>query len=136
MIFPRQFITLNDLESPPEWVFWLFAQMAARFIGYGVGMFAVAKDPVRNRLWTQTMIAIQAIDWFSTIFYLFNGSVTLIQVSTAPLLPIIFIIILIKYGENQVTINNQFSTTVSNWNIISPNVFSFRAKYTFDFKFY
>ena len=107
LLFPRQFISLNDLESPPDWVFWLFAQMAARFIGYGIGMFAAAKDPVKNRLWIQTMIAIQAIDWLSTIYYIINDSVTLAQVTTAPILPIIFIAILLKYSEERLIRKNQ-----------------------------
>ena len=53
---------LLGLPPAPGWTGWLFAMMAVRFLGYGVGMLAAARDPRRHLLWIDTMIAIQAVD--------------------------------------------------------------------------
>ena len=75
----------------PAWAHWLFAMMAARFLGYAYGMFAAARNPERMTSWINTMIAIQVIDWLATIAYLTAGDVTIRQVSTASFLPVLFV---------------------------------------------
>ncbi len=77
--------------AAPGWVDWLFAMMAARFLGYAVGMFAAARAPEPSVLWIDTMIGIQAIDWLATIGYLIAGEVTFAQVSTASFMPVVFV---------------------------------------------
>lgn len=82
------------LPAAPDWTGWLFAMMAVRFLGYGVGMLAAARDPQRHRLWIATMIAVQCVDWVATVGHLAAGSVTLSQVSTAAVLPVVFVVAL------------------------------------------
>ena len=53
------------------------------------------RSPARHQSWIVLMIGIQAIDWITTIFYLSTDVVTLVQVTTAPFLPILFIAVLI-----------------------------------------
>lgn len=94
-IFPSQFIASLDLSTTPEWVYWLFAQMGARFWAFGIGMFIAAHNPTRHQSWIGLMIGIQVVDWIATIFYLGTGVVTLTQVTSAAFLPIIFVAVLI-----------------------------------------
>ena len=75
----------------PAWVHWLFAMMAARFLGYAYGMFVAARDPLRNTSWITSMVAVQAIDWIATVSFLARGDLTLHQVTTAAFMPVLFI---------------------------------------------
>jgi 4-hydroxybenzoate polyprenyltransferase len=77
--------------AAPTWANWLFAMMAARFLGYAVGMLAAARAPDRHISWINTMIGIQAVDWLATVSYMAAGHLTLRQVSTASFLPVLFI---------------------------------------------
>lgn len=100
-LFPSQFIATMDLDATPEWVYWLFAQMGARFFAFGIGMFIAARHPERHQSWIGLMIGIQIIDWIATIFYLATDTVTLAQVTTAAFLPILFIVVLGWYFPRQ-----------------------------------
>ncbi len=71
--------------------------MGARFLGFGIGMVAAARDPYRNRLWIDLMIGVQAIDWLATMVYLAEGDVTLSQVTTAAFVPVLFVIGLVRW---------------------------------------
>jgi hypothetical protein len=83
---------LFGLQPPaPPWATWLFAMMAARFLGYGYGMFVAARDPRTHVAWIDTMIVIQAIDWIATIGRLVHGDLSFRQVSTASFMPVLFI---------------------------------------------
>jgi hypothetical protein len=87
---------LLGLDPPaPAWANWLFAMMAARFLGYAYGMFTAAQAPAAWRGWIDTMIVIQAIDWIATIAYLITGGVSLSQVSTAAFMPVVFVVALL-----------------------------------------
>jgi hypothetical protein len=90
LLFPAGTARLFGLPPAPAWTGWLFAMMAARFLGYGVGMLAAARQPQRHRLWLRTMLLIQAVDWAATLIYLARHDVTLGQVTTAAFLPPIF----------------------------------------------
>ena len=84
-----------------DWTNWLFGMMAARFLGFGYGMLLAARNPWEGRHWIQAMIGIQAIDWCVTLVYLLRGSVSLMQVSTASFLPVIFVMVLwLTYPRN------------------------------------
>ncbi len=107
---PSQFASMLDLEVPPEWVNWLFVMTGARFLGFGIGMFIAAREPNKHMAWIGAMIGIQALDWIGTIYYLVSGTVTLAQVTTAAFLPIIFIVILVRYFPNSNSFTAQQST--------------------------
>ncbi|MDJ0344903.1 hypothetical protein QMK19_30370 [Streptomyces sp. H10-C2] len=77
--------------AAPAWANWLFAMMAARFLGYAYGMFAAARAPRERVGWIDTMIVVQAIDWTATLAYLAASELTLRQVSTAAFAPVLFI---------------------------------------------
>ena len=77
--------------AAPAWANWLFAMMGVRFLGYGYGMFAAARDPLGRVAWIDTMIVIQAVDWLATLGYLIAGDLTLGQVTTAAIAPPLFI---------------------------------------------
>lgn len=89
------------LAAAPEWTNWLFGMMAARFLGFGYGMLLAAQNPWEGRHWIKAMIVIQATDWCVTLVYLLRGSVSLMQVSTASFLPVIFVMVLwLTYPRN------------------------------------
>ena len=96
LLIPNEFANALNYELLPNWAIWMYTQMAARFIGYGIGMFITANNPKENLLWIDTMIFIQIIDWIGTIIFLARGA-TLTQVTTAPFFPVLFVIILGYY---------------------------------------
>jgi hypothetical protein len=77
--------------AAPPWARWLFAMMAARFLGYAYGMLVAARNPLGNVPWINAMIGIQAVDWVATLVYLASGDLTLGQVTTAAFMPVLFI---------------------------------------------
>lgn len=77
--------------SAPPWANWLLAMMAARFLGYAAGIFTAAGAPRQHLTWINTMIVIQVVDWVATLVYLSTGELSLHQVSTAAILPPLFI---------------------------------------------
>jgi len=91
LVAPGRTADLLDLPDAPGWTAWMFGMMGARFIGYGVGMVAAAGRPSEHRLWIDTMIAIQAVDWVVTMIHLANGDVLLRQVTTAAVVPVLFV---------------------------------------------
>lgn len=100
---PRGTASLLELApAAPAWANWLFAMMAARFLGYAYGMFVAARDPRQHRTWIDTMIVIQAIDWITTLTYLTAGDVTLRQVTTASFMPALFIAALLRYRPRRI----------------------------------
>lgn len=96
ILVPGVYASAVGLQVAPRWVYWLFAMMGARFLGFGYGMFVAARSPTQHWHWIAAMIPIQAIDWIATLFYLFTGAVTLAQVTTAAFLPILFIVVLVS----------------------------------------
>ncbi len=92
---PGPVADLLDLPAAPGWTAWMFGMMGARFLGYGVGMVAAARRPTAHRLWIDTMIAIQGIDWIVTMVHLANGDVLLRQATTAALVPVLFVGVLL-----------------------------------------
>ncbi len=95
LLAPAGMATLLGLAPAPTWTAWLFAMMAARFLGFGYGMWLAARDPQRHVHWIGAMIVIQAIDWLATLYYLAVGAVTLGQVTTAAFFPVVFIVVLL-----------------------------------------
>jgi hypothetical protein len=95
LLAPRPAAQLLGLAPAPAWTDWLFAMMAARFLGFGYGMWLAARAPHAHRAWIRAMIAIQSVDWIATIYYLSAGAVTLAQVTTAAFLPVLFVLVLL-----------------------------------------
>jgi hypothetical protein len=80
--------------AAPDWVNWVLAMSAARFIGYGIGMFVAARAPWRNRGWIDTMIAIQVVDFLATAGYLAAGVLSVRRVAPAVVPPLLWIAVL------------------------------------------
>lgn len=94
LIAPEGMAMTLGLAVTQGWANWMFGMMAARFLGYGYGMLVAARDPAGNLPWLRSMVAIQLIDWGVTVRYLLAGAVTLAQVNTASLLPLVFVALL------------------------------------------
>lgn len=98
---PTQFASVLNLAVVPAWVPWMFAMFSARAIGFAYGMFIAMRQPEEHLPWIKAMIAVQAIDWIATVYFVLQGDVTLSQVSSASFLPIIFIFVLITRFPRQ-----------------------------------
>jgi hypothetical protein len=98
---PTQFGSLIGLKEAPTWVYWVFVMFGARALGFAYGMFLAMRNPWQQLGWIRAMIGVQAIDWLGTLYFVFNGAVTWLQVSTASFLPLIFIAVLTIGYPNQ-----------------------------------
>lgn len=98
---PNTFAGLVGLEAAPPWAHWMFIMFGARALGFAYGMFVAMRDPAQHRAWITAMIGVQAVDWVGTALFLLNGSLTLMQASTATVLPILFIAALVTRYPRQ-----------------------------------
>lgn len=94
VFFPHSFAALLGLVDAPGWTDWIFAQFGARAFGFAYGMYLVFREPQRQVGWIRAMIVVQIIDWIGTMLALAQNKVGLSQLSTAPFLPILFVIVL------------------------------------------
>lgn len=94
LFFPEAFSAATGLPSAPAWTDWIFAMFGARAIGFAFGMVVASRDTRRHATWLLAMIAVQALDWIATMLSVFAGKVTLVQVSTASFLPVLFVAVL------------------------------------------
>lgn len=103
LLSPAGAATLFGLEpAAPAWARWLFAMMAARFLGYAYGMVLAARDPAGSLGWIDSMIGIQVVDWVATLAYLAAGDLTLAQVTTAAFMPVVFVAALVRWHPRRV----------------------------------
>ena len=58
---PQFFIAWQGLSEIGKDINYPLGMLAGRFIVYGLGMFVIASDSVRYRIWADGMIAIQEI---------------------------------------------------------------------------
>ena len=72
---PQAFIAWQGLSEIGRDINYPLAMLAARFLVYGVGMFVIASDPARYRIWADGMIAIQMIDLAAGLYYTGTGVV-------------------------------------------------------------
>jgi len=72
---PQYFIAWQGLSEIGQDINYPLGMLAGRFIVYGLGMFVIASDPMRYRIWADGMIAIQAIDLAVGLFYTATGVV-------------------------------------------------------------
>lgn len=91
---PLRFLELMGHSTPAPDIAYPFGMLAARFLAYGVGMFVIARDPIRHRFWINNMILIQIIDLAAGVFYTATGVVSL-QLSGFPMFNATLFIILL-----------------------------------------
>jgi hypothetical protein len=103
ILSPATFPVLLGLPSAPAWTDWMFAMLGARALGFAFGMLIALRDSRRHASWLAAMIMVQAIDWIATILAVYAGKVTLLQVSSASFLPVLFIAVLIYELKRQRT---------------------------------
>jgi hypothetical protein len=94
LLAPKGMAAMLGLSVAPGWADWLFGMMAARCLGYAWLMLMAARQPSSQLHGMRTMVIIQLIDWGVTMKYLWLGEVTLMQVNTAALLPLVFVVLL------------------------------------------
>lgn len=94
ILSPTTFPSLLGLPAAPAWTDWMFAMLGARALGFAYGMLVALKDIRRHASWLAGMIIVQVIDWIGTLLAVQAGKVTLVQVSTASFLPVLFIAVL------------------------------------------
>lgn len=100
---PQAFAHALGLPPAPAWTDWMFAQFGARALGFAYGMRLALRDPRANAGWLRAMVLVQAIDWLGTLAALFAGKVTWLQTSTAPFLPVPFVVVLVRELRRQAT---------------------------------
>lgn len=74
---PQFFIAWQGLSAIGQDINYPLGMLAGRFLVYGVGMFVIASNPVRYRIWADGMIAIQVIDLAVGMYYTGNGVVAI-----------------------------------------------------------
>jgi len=74
---PQFFVAWQGLSEIGQDINYPLAMLAGRFLVYGVGMFVIASDPVRYRIWADGMIAIQMIDLAAGLYYTGTGVVSI-----------------------------------------------------------
>lgn len=62
---------------PNDDVFYPLAMLASRFLGYGVALLYISRDPAKHGLWINFMVLIQLLDLAAGIFYTSTGAVSL-----------------------------------------------------------
>ena len=77
LFVPQSFVAWQGLSAVGTDINYPLAMLAGRFIVYGAGMIAIARDPAGNRFWAYGMAAIQGIDLGAGIFYTATGVVPL-----------------------------------------------------------
>ncbi len=74
---PLWFIAWQGLAPMAPDAAYPLGMLAGRFLVYGVGMFLIARDPVRHAAWAWGMVVIQLVDLAVGGFYVAIGVVAL-----------------------------------------------------------
>ncbi len=98
---PQFFIAWQGLSEIGKDINYPLGMLAGRFIVYGLGMFVIASDSVRYRIWADGMIAIQAVDLVVGLFYTATGVVAIAH-SGFPMFNAILLIILLVLARRSV----------------------------------
>jgi hypothetical protein len=77
LFFPLEFLRWMGHTLPAPDMNYPLGMLAARFLAYGVGMFAIARSPARHVFWIDNMALIQLVDLAVGIAYTSSGSVSL-----------------------------------------------------------
>ena len=103
LFVPEAFMASMKLSPAPTDTNYALGMLAARFIAYGIGMFVIARDPVRNLFWIKNMILIQLIDLAVGVFYTANGTVS-VSSSAFPMFDAVLIAgLLFLWSPKQIT---------------------------------
>ena len=62
LFIPDLFFSTLGFSSATSDQKYLYGQLAARFLAFGIGMFVIARDPFRHHVWWDLMLLIQLID--------------------------------------------------------------------------
>lgn len=84
LFFPLEFLRLLGHTVPARDIGYPLGMLAARFLAYGLGMFAIARAPARHAFWINNMVLIQLIDLAVGVAYTLSGIVSL-QLSAFPM---------------------------------------------------
>lgn len=77
LFFPLEFLRWMGHTLPAPDINYPLGMLAARFLAYGVGMFAIARSPARHAFWIDNMVLIQLVDLAVGIAYTLSSSVSL-----------------------------------------------------------
>ena len=91
------FVTFGFSPAHPDQKY-LFGQLGARFLAYGIGMFAVARSLEQNWFWWEMMMLIQGIDLAVGLWYSLLGGVSW-SVSGFPMFNAAAFIVLMAWGR-------------------------------------
>jgi hypothetical protein len=73
LLVPGPFFDWMGLTVPAEDNRYMLGMLAARFIAYGAGFVALARQELPDPLWIRLMVLIQAIDFGVGLYYLLTG---------------------------------------------------------------
>jgi len=77
LLIPGALTEWMKLSPAPHDANYAYGMLASRFIAYGIGMFVIANDPIRNIFWIKNMILVQVIDLGVGMFYTARGVLSL-----------------------------------------------------------
>jgi hypothetical protein len=69
LFLPLQFAGWMGLPTPPAADGYLLAMLGARFVGYGLGLVWLARQPLPDRFWVRNMALIQLLDLAAGLVY-------------------------------------------------------------------
>lgn len=97
LFIPLTFLEMQGHGTVAADIGYPMSMLAARFFVYGVGMFYIARSPLKNMFWLEGMIVIQAIDLAAGLFYTGTGVVELANSGVAMFNATFFIVIMLAY---------------------------------------
>ena len=83
LLFPSAMLAAMDQSPAAADLHWPLGMLAARFIGYGAGLWLISRDPLPHLLWIRLMGGIQLLDLLVEVNLVMAGSLTLGQVGIA-----------------------------------------------------
>ena len=75
LLAPGAFFVWMGLTRPPADNDYMLGMLAARFLGYGIGMIALARSREPDPFWVRNMAFIQAVDFAVGLFYVALGTI-------------------------------------------------------------
>jgi peptidoglycan/LPS O-acetylase OafA/YrhL len=98
LLVPNGFFSLFGFtEAQPDQNY-LYGQLAARFLAYGIGMFVIARDPRGNRVWWMLMGLIQAVDLAVGLYYTLFANVALSSSAFPMVNAAVFLVLLLLWA--------------------------------------
>jgi len=97
LFLPMQFLAMMGQSVPETDLAYPLGMLAARFLAYGVGMFAIARAPEKHVFWIYNMIFIQVVDLAVGLFYTATGVMALIQSGFPMFNATLFIVLLVLW---------------------------------------